>query len=188
MSSDPIAAIIDKVLAEESGQYTNDPNDAGGPTRWGITQTELADFRGHPVSATDVSMLTQSEAWSILYARYVRAPKFDAVAKISMPIGAKLIDAGVLCGQPTVGMWLQRCLNAFSLRGTKYAIGKVDGAVGPATLSALTQFIAWRGKEGEGVLLEALRDLEGEHFIEVEEKHQTDADFIYGWILQRVPA
>lgn len=186
--SDPIGAIIDKALAEESGTYTNDPNDAGGPTRWGITQTALADFRGHPVSATDVSMLTQSEAWSILFAKYVRAPKFDLVAKISMPIGAKLIDAGVLSGQPTVSMWLQRSLNAFSLRGTKYPDVSVDGGVGPGTLSALSAYLAWRGAEGEHVMLEALNCLQGERYIELAEKRPKDQDFVYGWILQRVTA
>lgn len=184
--SDPISDIIDRTLAKESGTYTDNPNDAGGPTRWGVTQAQLADFRDHPVTPADVEALTQSDAWSVLYTQFVRAPKFDLVSKLSMSVAAKLIDAGVLCGPPTVSMWLQRCLNAFSLRGTRYAIGKVDGAVGPGTLAALTQFLAWRGKEGEGVLVEALRDLEGEHFIEVEEKHQNDADFVYGWILQRV--
>lgn len=184
--TDPISAIIDGTLAKETGKFTNNPDDAGGPTKWGVTQAELADFRGRPVSAAEVESLTQSDAWSVLYAKFVRVPKFDLVSKLSMPIAAKLIDAGVVCGPPTVSMWLQRCLNAFSLRGTKYPIGKVDGAVGSVTLAALGSFLTWRGKEGEGVLLEALRDLEGEHFIEVEEKHQNDADFVYGWIAQRV--
>lgn len=186
--SDPIGAIIDKVLAEESGQYTNDPNDAGGPTRWGITQTVLADFRGHPVSATDVSMLTQSEAWSIYYAKYVRTPKFDLVAKISMAIGAKLIDAGVNVGPPTIAMFLQRCLNAFSLRGSKYPDVAVDGSVGPGTLSALSSYLAWRGAEGERVMLEALNCLQGERYIELAEKRPADQDFIYGWLKDRVAA
>lgn len=186
--SDPISAIINKVLAEETGEYTNNPDDAGGPTRWGVTQAELADFRGHPVSATDVSMLTQSEAWSILYAKFVRAPKFDLVAKLSMPIGAKLIDAGVLSGPPTLAIYLQRCLNAFNLRGKKYPDVKVDGAIGTGTLSALSAFLAWRGAEGEKVLLEAINCLQGEHYINQSEKRPEDEDFVYGWILQRVTA
>jgi lysozyme family protein len=186
--SDPIGAIIDKALAEESGEYTNNPNDAGGPTRWGITQAELADFRGHPVSASDVAMLTQSEAWSILYAKFVRAPKFDLVAKISMPIGAKLIDAGVNIGPPTVAMYLQRCLNAFNLRGKKYPDIGVDGAVGAGTLSALSVFLAWRSAEGEKVLLEGINCLQGEHYISLSEKRPEDEEFAYGWILQRVAA
>ena len=186
--SDPIGAIIDKALTEESGKYTNNPNDPGGPTRWGVTLAELAEFRGRPVSASDVAMLTQSEAWSILYAKYVHAPKFDQVVKISTSIGAKLIDAGINIGQPTVAMYLQRCLNAFNLRGTKYPDMKVDGVVGAGTLSALVIYLAWRGAEGEKVLLEALNCLQGEHYIELAEKRPQDTEFVYGWILQRVVA
>lgn len=185
---DPIGAIIDKVLAEESGTYTNNSNDPGGPTRWGVTQAELSDYRGKPASASDVAMLTQAEAWSILYAKYVRAPKFDQVAKISMPIGAKLIDAGVNIGQPTVAMYLQRCLNAFSLLGKKYADVKVDGVLGAGTLSSLSAYLAWRGTEGEKVMLEALNCLQGEHYLDLAEKRPVDESFVYGWILQRVAA
>ncbi|HEY6927442.1 MAG TPA: glycosyl hydrolase 108 family protein [Steroidobacteraceae bacterium] len=184
--SDPIGASIDRVLAEESGKFTNDPNDAGGPTKWGITLAELADFRGHPVAVSDVEALTREEAWSILYAKYVRAPKFDQISKLSMVIAAKLIDAGVLFGQPTVIIWLQRCLNAFNLRAKRYSDVAIRGAVGPDTLDALRAFLAWRGKEGEGVLLEAITCMEGERAIELAEKRLQDEDYVYGWILKRV--
>jgi typhoid toxin secretion A len=185
-TADPIGDCIDRALGEETGRFTNDPNDAGGPTKWGITFCELAEYRGHPVTVLDVEALTREEAWSILYAKFVRAPKFDQVAKISTVIAARLIDAGVLFGAPTVSMWLQRCLNAFSLRATKYPDVAIDGAVGPGTLGALTAFLSWRGKEGEGVLLEAITCMEGERAIELAEKHLQDADYVYGWILKRV--
>ncbi len=184
--SDPIGAIIDKVLAEETGKYTNDSNDPGGPTRWGVTQEELGAYRGHPVSASDVAMLTQSEAWSVLYVKFVRAPRFDQVAKISIPIAAKLIDAGVNIGPPTVTRFLQRALNAFNLQGKKYPDIALDCTVGPGTLSALSAFLAWRGAEGEKVLLEAINCQQGEHYLELAEKRPQDEEFVYGWILQRV--
>lgn len=185
-TADAIGACIDRVLAEETGTFTNDPHDAGGPTKWGITFHELAEFRGHPITVADVEALTREEAWSVLYAKFVRAPKFDQVSKLSTVIAAKLIDAGVLFGPPTVSMWLQRGLNAFSLRATKYSDVAIDGAVGPGTLGALAAFLAWRGKEGESVLLEAITCMEGERAIELAEKRLQDADYVYGWVLKRV--
>lgn len=185
-TQDPIGACIDRALEEETGEFTNDPDDAGGPTKWGITLQELADFRGHPVTVADVEALTREEAWSVLYAKFVRTPKFDQVSKLSVVIAAKLIDAGVLFGPPTVSMWLQRGLNAFSLRATKYPDVAIDGAVGPGTLGALAAYLSWRGKEGEGVLLEAITCMQGERCIELAEKRPQDADFVYGWILKRV--
>lgn len=181
-----VGAIIDKALAEESGEYTNNAHDAGGPTKWGITQATLSEYLGRPASILEVQELTRADAWSVLYDRYVKRPRFDQVVKIAPAVGAKLVDAGVNCGQPTVAMWLQRCLNAFSLCGTKYRDVAVDGAVGPGTLAALQAFLAWRGPEGAAVLLEALECLQGDHYIELAEKRPPDADFVYGWIKDRV--
>ena len=41
--SDKVSEMIERVLIREGRDtYTNDPSDAGGPTKWGITQGALA--------------------------------------------------------------------------------------------------------------------------------------------------
>lgn len=184
--SDPISAILDRVLVEEGDAFTNDPKDPGGPTKYGITQAALADFRGKPVTAEDVESMTRAEAWAVLYQKYVRAPKFDEVAKRSLAIGAKLIDSGVNLGQPTVAMFLQRCLNALNLNATKYPDVAVDGILGPGSLSALSAFLAWRKADGETVMTAAITCLQGEKYIELAEKRPIDEAYLYGWLQERV--
>jgi Glycosyl hydrolase 108 len=46
------------VLAEEGG-YTNDPDDRGGPTNFGITIDDLREWRGTDVTAEDVKNMTK---------------------------------------------------------------------------------------------------------------------------------
>lgn len=52
------------------GGYVNDPNDPGGPTKFGITQKTLAAHRGRKVGAADVQALTLQEAETIYRRSY----------------------------------------------------------------------------------------------------------------------
>lgn len=183
-----IEQIINGVLDRESGIYTNDPNDPGGPTKWGITQAALSEWKGSPASVMDVGNLTRDEAFHILQYRYYVDPGFSKVAALSERIAEELTDTGVNCGQSVAATMLQRCLNAFNQGGTKYADVIADGAIGPVTLRALSAFIAWRGAEGEAVMLVALNCLQGDRYIELAEKSAKFESFVYGWIKNRVAA
>jgi Glycosyl hydrolase 108 len=57
------------VLAEEGG-YTNDPDDRGGPTNFGITIDDLREWRGTDVTAEDVKNMTKAEAQEIYRSKY----------------------------------------------------------------------------------------------------------------------
>jgi lysozyme family protein len=63
-------AIISEVLAREGG-YVDHPADRGGPTNFGITLATLADFVGHPVTASDVRLLDETTARTIYRSRYI---------------------------------------------------------------------------------------------------------------------
>ena len=67
---------------QEEGGYTNDPNDPGGPTKFGITQQTLAIWRGDSVTAEDVQALTINEATAIYGTKY-----FNAMHCAQMPVG-----------------------------------------------------------------------------------------------------
>lgn len=181
-----INQIIEQILDEEGAAYTNDPRDSGGPTKYGITQAALAEFRGHPVTAEDVQFLLMDEAAKIYRERYYVKPGFEKVAALSPAIAFKLMDAGVNIGTGMVTMFLQRALNVFNQGGTLYADVKVDGAIGTGTLCALNAFLAKRGKDGETVMLRALNDLQGARYIGLAEAREKDEAFVYGWLLQRV--
>ena len=181
-----IDQIIEKILAEEGAAYTDDPRDSGGPTKYGITQAALAEWRGHPVTADDVKFLLMDEAAKIYRDRYYVKPGFDKVAALSPTIAYKLTDAGVNCGTDTMSEFLQRALNVFNQRGALYADVKVDGVIGAGTLCALNAYLAKRGQEGEMVMLRALNDLQGARYIGLAETQARDEAFVYGWLLNRV--
>ena len=176
-----IAELLNHVIGIEGG-YTNNPNDSGGETNWGITHA-VAREEGYTGRMQD---MTREHAKSIYLRRYWIKPKFADVSACSELIAAELFDTGVNCGTATASMMLQRVLNVMNNQAKLYADLKVDGAIGPATLTALDRYLAKRGKEGEGVMLTALNCIQGERYIDLAERRQKDESFVYGWIKNRV--
>jgi lysozyme family protein len=181
-----IQSIIDGIIKREGSTYTNDPNDAGGPTKFGITLHTLASYRGGSATAGAVERLTIEEARHIYEWRYVSEPGFDYVLPISGVLAVELIDTGVNLGPPRATEMLQRALNSLNRQGKDYPDIKVDMLCGPATIKALRSYLTKRGPEGEIVLLRALNCLQGAFYIGLAERRPTDESFLYGWLLNRV--
>ncbi len=105
---------IDRVLIHEGGD-ADDPRDAGGRTRWGISQ------RTYPT--LDIRRLTRAEAIA-LYRRDFWTPiQGDALPPA---LAFQALDAAVNHGVGRTVRWLQR------LAGVR-----IDGQLGPVTLAAL---------------------------------------------------
>lgn len=171
-----ITEIIDDVIATEGG-YVNDPNDSGGETKYGITKA-TARANGYTGNMKD---LPRSVAFNIYRRRFVVDPGFDKVVNMDPSIGAELVDTGVNMGTPWAGKFLQRSLNALGGSGLV-----VDGAVGPRTIQALAEYIAYRKQPGVKVLLKMLNSLQCARYIELVESNQKNRNFIYGWVNLRV--
>ncbi|MEM8956584.1 MAG: glycoside hydrolase family 108 protein [Pseudomonadota bacterium] len=110
------------VVLEHEGGYVDHPDDPGGATNLGITHLTLADWRGKPVSKSDVRALERTEAEEIYRARYWNALNCDG-----LPPGVDLVlfDFGVNAGPARAARMLQRIVGA-----------TVDGQIGPKTLAA----------------------------------------------------
>lgn len=184
-----VDAIIAGVVARESHKYTNDANDSGGPTKFGITQRTLSRFRKFPATPADVQALTLKDAETIYRWMFVEEPGFDrllAAATLSKPIAEKVIDAGVLCSPHRATEWLQRQLNALNRQGKDFPDVEVDGDCGPATCRALVAYLAKRGTDGQRALIEGLQNCQGTYLLELAERRPKDEEFYYGWLLNRV--
>jgi lysozyme family protein len=109
------------------GGFSNDPDDPGGATNYGITQKALAAWRGHPVTVDDVRNLSRDEARRIFYARYWQPMRLD-----DMPFPAALMtyNCGVNSGPGRGSVFLQRALNR---QGANLA---EDGDIGSMTVAA----------------------------------------------------
>lgn len=120
-------------LLGSEGGYSNNPNDTGGETMWGVT---VAVARAHGYAGA-MKELTQDFAKSIYAASYWLPIKAD---QLPDAIRFDVFDAAVNSGTGQAVRWLQQALNVGA-----------DGVVGPATLAAaaasvdiLTRFNGFR--------------------------------------------
>ena len=112
--------IISDIIHREGG-YVNDPNDQGGPTKFGITLDTLRSYRNDKtLTATDVQDLTEEEATAIYSKMYVNDPGFN---RLVGGVQAFMVDFGVNSGPGAAIRQLQGLLPGC----------KIDGILGPAT-------------------------------------------------------
>jgi lysozyme family protein len=119
--------IINRILQAEGSTYTDDPDDAGGPTKFGITLATLAAWRGTRCTADDVKALGLLEAIEIYRAHYV-AP-FEGLRSYSpaiLSLRVNVIDMGVNAGVVRAIRLLQQLAGVV-----------VDGKIGAKTIAAL---------------------------------------------------
>lgn len=173
--------IIEGILGKEGG-YVKNPNDKGGPTRWGITQTTA---RAYGYSG-DMKALPRDTAKAIYLSQYWTEPKFDRIAELSSAIAQELCDTGVNMGPRVASTFLQRWLSALNMQGKLYPDLKPDGTIGNITIAALKSYLAVRGKGGEVTLLKALNCSQGARYLELVEARPANEAFLYGWVKERV--
>jgi lysozyme family protein len=124
-----IDQIISGILKTEGWpEYTNNPNDRGGPTKGGITLATLQDYRkDYSLTADDVLSLEEDEAREIYRRAYVSRPGFGKIKDSFLM--ENVIDAGVLHGTGWAARRLQEVVKV-----------KVDSVVGPITLNAVNMY------------------------------------------------
>lgn len=122
--SDNFNFAFDYVIDNEGKTYTNNPDDHGGPTKFGITMQTLSMWRKMPCSPKDVEDLTLDEAKDIYEAFYWLPLGCDKINNAG--VATAVLDYGVNCGVVT------------SIRTAQRALGvKVDGHIGSETLLAI---------------------------------------------------
>jgi lysozyme family protein len=168
--------------AEGWDTYTNDPDDAGKETRWGITVASARAY-GYTGAMKD---LPENVARAIYRKRYVDEPRFADVFAIEPTIGAELIDTGVNMGTPVAATFLQRWLNGFNDTGSRYGDLHVDGRIGAVTLDALRAFLRWRGPQGITALMRGLNGVQATRYLELAESKPSQRKYLFGWVLNRV--
>lgn len=173
-------AFIRTGLAE--GGYSNQPNDRGGPTKYGITEA-VARANGY---AGDMMHLTIQDARRIAKSQYWDLMMLDDVASVDWSIAAELFDTGYNMGIAVVGRFFQTALNALNQQQRFYHDVKVDGLVGPMTVAAVRKYAAIRGRDGVTVMLRALNSFQCVRYISIAGADPKQESFVFGWILQRV--
>lgn len=116
---------FDYVIKTETSQFTNDPDDSGGPTKWGITKKSFEAWVGHPVDVSEIKAISEVVARDFYLQQYWQKNACDLMR--SQPIAVTIFDTSVLYGTFTSAMITQKVLNRL---GTKVV---VDGHIGPTT-------------------------------------------------------
>ena len=101
-------AVLITIDDDHEGGYVDNPNDKGGPTKYGITQ---ADMPGRVIKD-----LTPDDAIKFYSERYWK-PMYSQIN--DQGVGNKLFDMGVLFGVGEAAYLLQRALNFLPDKWTK---------------------------------------------------------------------
>ncbi len=152
---------LEYVLSNEGG-YGNDPNDHGGPTKCGITQQDLARWRGHPVSADDVKNLEQDEIGKIYLAWYWQPLACDKI--VHQGLATAVFDVSLPSGIVRSAKFIQAAAGV-----------PVDGHIGAETVSAINAADA-------RALLATFIPFVQNRYIDIAIKDETQIKFLHGWL------
>lgn len=167
------------------GVYSNDANDPGGLTVYGLERLHDGDWemwpyvlsivnRGGNVAYNIATYYTTIYASAVAYhkKKYWDALSLDSVA--SQKIATELYSIGLNLGLKTAGNFLQQSLNILSPYGS-YADLPITGYIGPLTLAALAS------NKRPDLVLSALHYLQGAQYISLGLQNKALRVFEAGW-------
>lgn len=163
----------DEIVCIEGG-FSNNPNDKGGATRYGVTEA-TARRNGYTGAMKD---LPTSLAKSIFINEYYYQPGFDKIK--SDAIAFELFDTSVNAGQVTSVMMLQRAFNALNIEKRYGEDLTIDGQLGAITSGRIN---AYPNPDRIVTLQNAYQTV---YYITLADKNPTQREFIYGWLQKRV--
>jgi len=179
---------FDEVMGYEGG-YSNHPDDRGGETYRGIARNRHPDWSGwqrvdkYRWHDEFPDILNEDEGLQELVREFYRKEFWnrisgDEVSEISHDVARELFDVAVNMGTYRAGTFLQRALNLLNKHERLYPDLRVDGDIGPRTLSALRTLVK---DKGEYTLLKMLNVMQGCQYIYLAETDQSQETNIWGW-------
>lgn len=180
--------ILERVVGVEGG-FVDDPLDAGGATRWGVTE-RIARAYGYK---GDMRNYPRNEAKRVLKLLCFVEPGFEPLAERCPALAYDMVEIEVNLPPGQATRFLQRSLN--SLNDPKghsqdpsmlFPNLTVDGKCGKGTLSALDKYLKLRGDDGIIVLLRMINAQQAVYYIERTEVRPAAKRFLYGWIWHRI--
>ncbi|CAB4134298.1 zliS Lysozyme family protein [uncultured Caudovirales phage] len=112
-------------LLKHEGGYVNHPADPGGRTNLGVTQKVWEEWVGHPITEADMRALGPKDVAPLYKKKY-----WDSVSGGLLPSGVDytVFDLAVNSGVGRAAKILQKAVGV-----------NPDGAIGPATLGAVSE-------------------------------------------------
>ena len=152
-------AIIGQTLAHE-GEYSNNPSDAGGETKYGISK------RSYP--NVDIKNLSLEQAKAIYKRDFWDNQGYSQIEDIAL--ASKVFDLGVNMGTKNAVILLQRALKANGFKNLSD-----DGIFGESTKFALSN------SDPKRVLI-ALRSEAASYYRRLVASNSSQSVFLKGWL------
>jgi lysozyme family protein len=154
--------ITDILVREGWDKYTNDPNDRGGPTKWGITLAAWRDYHARPVTPAEIEKITEGQAREFYRSEYIVRPGFNKIATDDLM--ELVVDCGVNHGVGRAARWLQQAAKV-----------PVDGKIGPVSLAKVNA-TPWL------VLFLRIVGYRARFYASIVERDPTQLKYLEGWI------
>jgi len=152
-----------KFVLKWEGGKSDHPNDPGGRTNKGITQSVYNSWRkSKGLPPKDVFEITDDEVYQIYYERYWTPLKGD---EIPSPLDLVVFDSGVNCGIGRAALWLNTALSL----PPKYTVTK-------ETIEKVKSL-----KDLKPVMKKVC-DLRENHYRTISEKNPKLKVFLKGWL------
>lgn len=171
-----------KTSAAEGG-LVNHPSDPGGLTYKGITIRDHKDWPGWKYVDQKAMKVTNQAAIDIEHEKLFKKlywDTFNGDAIKSQAIADEIFDTGINMGTGIAEIFVQRALNVANKNQTLFPNLKIDGQIGPKTISFLNSH------PNPQLILKCLNILQGARYIALCESNEKLEDFIAGWINHRV--
>ena len=163
---------VNIVLWHEGG-YSNDPDDPGGETNFGITQDDLkehmCDFTSFPCDVKDLNRIEAEYFYKKVY-----WDKYNYNAINSLPIATKIFDMAVNMGAHEAHILVQR-----SLTYCGHSDIAIDGILGNKSIAAINE-ISLHGRQAD-FRIELIHEAKWFYEHLVEEKPLLKK-FLNGWL------
>lgn len=154
------------LIKDEGTKFTDDPRDAGGATKFGVTKKSYESWLGRGVEKVDIMNLTLEDAGKFYAERYWAPLSCGEIG--SQAVATCLFDSGVLYGISTCAMLAQKALNRCGFLVT------VDASIGPSSVDALNSV-------KDDAFLKAFSDLLLERIDGIIKLRPEDEAFRKGW-------
>ena len=164
-------AAFNQTLGYE-GEYSDDPDDRGGRTKYGITEAvfkEALQRRIIKPIVADIRELTRAQAKTIYLFDCWRPLRLDEV--LNGTIAAEIFDTAVNMGRKAATLICQRALNYLGERL------KEDGIMGNATLDAINR---WARKDARALFV-CLNGFQFMQYVAIVGRNATQRKFSRGW-------
>jgi lysozyme family protein len=169
----PAELAIDRLIDKVEGGYSNDPDDTGGETMYGISRVYNPDWPGWMLvdaAKTGGAAIVYDEVYRLARDFYIdtrwNAFNGDAIAEVEPELAFQLLELSTHSIPSTAVRYLQIGLNALNYNaktdGNLYPDVKVDGAMGDKTVDAVR---ALKAKGDTRYLIETIEIQQGMYYL-----------------------